>query len=154
MAKSKKSDKPWYSKGLCFTCTSCGDCCRHHEGYVWVDPPTIRRIADYLKMDQTDFTQKYVRKVDNELSLVEKPNLDCIFWEGGCTIYPVRPMQCRTFPFWSENIESEEAWQEENDCCPGMGQGRLYSQEEIETLARGTGDTGDSEHEEASACED
>ena len=139
--KKKKPEKKWYADGLCFSCTQCGDCCRHHEGYVWVDPPTISNIAEFLKMDIDDFSRKYVRKVDGEYSLVEKPNFDCIFWENGCTIYPVRPTQCRTFPFWPENIESPEAWQEEYDCCPGMGTGRLYTQEEIETLATGTGET-------------
>ena len=49
------------------------------------------------------------------LSLVDKPeHADCVFWEGdaGCAIYPVRPTQCRTFPFWSEHLRSPEAWRE------------------------------------------
>jgi len=27
-----------------------------------------------------------------------------------CTVYPVRPAQCRTFPWWKENLSSKEAW--------------------------------------------
>ena len=91
----KKAKKPWYSEGLCFSCTGCGNCCRI-EGYVWVTRDRIRRIASHLGMTEEDFSGKYVRKVGRRYSLTEKPNHDCIFWDEGCTIYTVRPGQCRT----------------------------------------------------------
>ena len=50
---------------------------------------------------------------------------------GGCTIYPVRPRQCRTFPFWPENLESPEAWEEATETCHGVGSGKLYRLEDI-----------------------
>ncbi|WP_408938899.1 YkgJ family cysteine cluster protein [Helicobacter sp. MIT 00-7814] len=31
-------------------------------------------------------------------------NIECIFFENGkCAIYPVRPKQCRDFPFWESH---------------------------------------------------
>ena len=27
-----------------------------------------------------------------------------------CTVYPVRPLQCRTWPFWPENLSSKQSW--------------------------------------------
>ena len=38
-------------------------------------------------------------------------------------IYPVRPTQCRTWPFWEDNLKSPQAWKnasERGRGCPGM----------------------------------
>ena len=69
-------------------------------------------------------------------SLREKANGDCVFYDrdSGCTVYSVRPRQCRTWPFWESNIASPEAWQRTCQVCPGSGKGELISAEEI--LAR------------------
>ncbi len=72
------------------------------------------------------------------ISLQEKPNLDCILWEdGGCSVYASRPLQCRSFPFWSSNLSSRESWEEQAAACPGIGTGRLHGQARIKRwLAR------------------
>ena len=136
--------KAWYApRGLCFTCTGCGNCCRGPEtGYVFVTPPEIETLAKRLGISLDEFGSKYLRKVlGGQLSLTEKANLDCVFWaEGkGCEVYEDRPTQCRTFPFWPEVIESAEIWKEEAVHCPGMGKGKRYSPDEIETLSGGGG---------------
>ena len=66
-------------------------------------------------------------------SLIEKPGGDCIFWDkhAGCTVYPARPVQCQTWPFWPENVETQEDWDQVREICPGSGQGRLYTVDEI-----------------------
>jgi Fe-S-cluster containining protein len=51
-------------------------------------------------------------------------------------VYPVRPPQCRTWPFWESNLESPEAWQKTCDDCPGSGQGELIPVEEISKRLR------------------
>ncbi len=135
------SKPPWYHEGLCFSCTQCGDCCRHEEGYVWVTAPEARRIASHLGLSEEDFRRRYTRKVGRRTSLTEKPNLDCILWDQGCTIYPVRPTQCRVFPFWPENLENAEEWKEVGKVCPGVDTGRRYDRGEIERLAGGDGET-------------
>jgi Fe-S-cluster containining protein len=64
---------------------------------------------------------------------------DCIFLRsfGGtrqCAIYSVRPAQCRSWPFWPENLSSPEAWNRAALRCPGINRGRLYTCEEIERI--------------------
>jgi hypothetical protein len=49
-------------------------------------------------------------------------------------IYPVRPLQCRTYPFWFQNLRSEKKWRLTGTACPGIGQGRRYSKDEILAL--------------------
>jgi Fe-S-cluster containining protein len=67
------------------------------------------------------------------LSLKEKQNYDCIFWEqGGCTVYLHRPIQCRSYPFWETFLVSEDQWESLEASCPGVGKGSLHGLEEIE----------------------
>jgi len=39
----------------------------------------------------------------------------CVFLDpfGQCSIYDVRPVQCRTYPFWPSLLESKEDWDNE-----------------------------------------
>lgn len=59
----------------------------------------------------------------------------CVFFENNrCQIYEARPLQCRTWPFWFGNMRSKAKWLEAAACCPGIGQGRLFTKEEILAL--------------------
>ena len=138
---ARASKSPWYVDGLCFSCTGCGHCCRI-EGYVWVRRAEAREIAALLGMEEERFARKYLRRVGRRYSLIEKPGShDCIFWEDGCTIYPARPNQCRTFPFWSENLRTAKDWEAVDRECPGVGEGRLYEAAQIDALRKGSGET-------------
>lgn len=106
-------------------CSSCGGaCCTGESGYIWTKYSEIENIARFLDLSVEDFARKYLRKVKHRYSLTEKlieeNNYACIFFSPErkqCTIYPVRPLQCRTFPFW-EQFKSNE--QEVRDECPGI----------------------------------
>ena len=128
----------WYADGLRFSCTQCGNCCSGDPGYVWVDERELVTMAKHLQLELTEFLKQFVRQVGNRYSLVEHESGECVFLDPktrGCTVYEVRPVQCRTWPFWSSNLQSETSWQETCRECPGAGTGKLYSLESIE-LAR------------------
>jgi Fe-S-cluster containining protein len=98
----------------------------------------VQRIAAWLGLSARRFREAYLRRdEEGEIVLVLKPNGDCVFWEEGCAIYPVRPRQCRTFPFWSETLASRESWEELKSFCHGIDEGRLYPIEEIRAVSRG-----------------
>jgi uncharacterized protein len=124
---------PWFRDGLAFSCTRCGACCTGAPGYVWVSPEEIERLAEFRGVSTSEFSAKFVRRVGNRHSLIERPGGDCIFWDkhAGCTVYPARPVQCQTWPFWPENVESREEWDRVRSVCPGSGHGRLYTVDEI-----------------------
>ena len=128
---------PWFQDGLAFTCTRCGACCTGAPGHVWVNEDEIARIAEYRGETIEQFSMRFLRQVGNRLSLIEKPGGDCIFWakDQGCTVYPARPAQCRTWPFWPENIETPEAWEGVTQVCPGSGKGQVFSVDEIRASA-------------------
>ena len=130
-------DAPWYRDGLAFECTRCGNCCTGSPGYVWVNAEEVARLAVFRGQTVDQFSRKFVRRVGDDYSLIEKPGGDCIFWspEAGCTVYEARPVQCRTWPFWPENLEAPEDWANVQKTCPGSGRGRVFSVEEIRATA-------------------
>jgi Fe-S-cluster containining protein len=130
---------PLFSRsGLRFSCTRCSACCRYESGFVFLSEKDVSRLAAECQMDYTAFVRTYCRWVPWEgrggerLSLKEKSNYDCIFWKDGCTVYSARPLQCRTFPFWSSIVGSPEGWEMAGRDCPGIGCGALCGWGEIE----------------------
>ena len=124
----------WYEKdGLRFECTRCGNCCTGAPGYVWVNDAELAAISEHRGEPVEELTQWATRTGPRGLTLREKANGDCVFYDrqAGCTVYPVRPRQCRTWPFWESNVESPEAWEETAAGCPGCGRGELIPVEEI-----------------------
>lgn len=116
--------KPWFKEGLRFKCTGCGQCCTGSPGHVWVSPSEVEAMAEELKISVEEFTKKYTRRIGARLSLIERKrgaDYDCIFLDGKrCTVYEVRPKQCRTYPWWSENVSSAQSWKEEGARCEGI----------------------------------
>ena len=140
MAGMELPASAWYADGLRFGCTQCGDCCGGAPGYVWVSEEEIANIAAFLDIDEKEFRKRYTRREGRRgISLIEKGGHDCIFYENGCQIYPCRPRQCRTWPFWRCNLQSDAAWDMASETCPGMGSGDVYSRAEIEDLAKDDG---------------
>ncbi len=131
-------NKPWYQNGLRFECTQCGNCCTGSPGFVWVNDEEIQAIAEYLDKPVGEIRLMHSRPAQGKISLREHANGDCIYFDPhkrGCSIYPVRPVQCRTWPFWNSNIDSERAWDQTKKDCPGAGQGNFISLEKITELA-------------------
>ena len=141
---AKKPGKTlWYVAGLHFECQQCGRCCSGPAtGYIWVTKPEIELIADFLRIEPEQLRKKYLRRVGLRITIIEqKDTKDCIFLRktGGqrqCMIYPVRPGQCRTWPFWPENLTDADAWNKAAQKCGGINCGRLYSPEEIEKIKK------------------
>ncbi len=113
---------PWYKEGLRFKCTGCGQCCTGSPGYVWVTLAEADEIAKTLNIATEEFIKKYTRRIGNRLSLKEHPrNFDCVFLKGKrCEIYQARPKQCRTFPWWRDQLKTPKAWEEAAKRCEGI----------------------------------
>ena len=111
-----------FNPSACDTCG--GACCTGTSGYIWVKYLEIEKIADFLNITIEEFASSYLKKVKHRYSLIEKQlddnNFACIFFNNElkeCSIYDVRPRQCRTFPFWETFKNNEKEVKNE---CPGI----------------------------------
>jgi len=132
-----KLDSNFYKDGLSFECTRCSRCCRFDPGYVFLSYNDLRKLLEHTGMRRGDFLQRYCRTVnisgEYRLSLKEKLNYDCIFWSAeGCRIYGSRPLQCRSFPFWPENLINRDYWDQAARHCPGINKGTVHTEAEIQ----------------------
>ncbi len=160
LADESAKKSPWYARGLHFTCTECGNCCTGGPGYVWISIEEIERLAAHLKLSPETVVEKYCRKVDGKFSLKERRNregtYDCIFLKAQkmpkpkpgpdgqldrvpvpikkCSIYEARPLQCRTWPFWPENLVSRKRWDDSGRRCPGINEGRKFTRKQVEAV--------------------
>jgi len=127
----------FYTSGLKFSCKRCSSCCRYDSGFVFLSENDLEKLAGGMNMDKDRFLKTYCRWVTDingteSLSLREKSNKDCVFWDSGCSVYDVRPLQCSSFPFWSSILSSSGSWKIAAETCPGMNSGELHSRESID----------------------
>lgn len=156
----KPSSCPWFAAGLRFECTGCGNCCTGGPGFIWISAVETERLAAHLNLTVAQLQREHCRKLAGGVSLKEKPptasgEYDCTFLrteilplpaDGSrglhrrrhCGIYPVRPLQCRTWPFWTGLLASPQVWQEAGRRCPGINKGKLYSYRDILALRDAT----------------
>ncbi|CCB86694.1 uncharacterized protein jhp_0259 [Parachlamydia acanthamoebae UV-7] len=114
---------PWYKEGLKFKCTGCGQCCTGAPGYVWVTIQEMEEMAQVLNISLAQFKRTYIRQRDNRYALIEKKNENnaCIFLKNNrCQVYTARPSQCRTYPWWKENLNTKESWALAAEQCEGI----------------------------------
>ena len=129
---SPKARTPWWHSGLRFECQGTGRCCvsRGEYGYVYVNLADRRRFAQFLGIPTRQFTRDYCVKTDGYFHL-DNDGAACRFLDGSrCSVYEARPLQCRTWPFWPENMRPK-AWAEAARHCAGIGQGAVIPADEI-----------------------
>jgi uncharacterized protein len=106
------------------TCDYCGGrCCYGESGYIWLNNTEIRNIAEFLNIGIEKFISDYLRKENGKYTIKDikfQNCYSCLFFDrekGRCSIYPVRPAQCRTYPFWKIYKDDSESLFTE---CPGV----------------------------------
>ncbi|MCF7790636.1 MAG: YkgJ family cysteine cluster protein [Victivallales bacterium] len=118
-----------YKEGFNFNfdnsaCEHCGGkCCSGESGYIWITQAEIKKTAEYLDVKLNTFFTEYLRFKNGSYTIKDIKYggyYSCLFFdreENKCLIYPVRPLQCRTYPFWEMYMgDSEELF----DDCPGV----------------------------------
>ncbi|MDA0666784.1 MAG: YkgJ family cysteine cluster protein [Planctomycetota bacterium] len=107
-----------------FDCHRCGNCCRVGHGQVWFEPVNLPSMAKAVGIDQEAFLQRFVRSVNGRLSLRENPDGSCTLLDGNehCSIYEVRPKQCRDFPYWPQLSDGSRALELAAGYCQGIQQ--------------------------------
>lgn len=103
-------------------CLDCGNCCKTMTPtYLKSD---IKRIAKHLKMSPKQFEEKYT--YEDKTGDIMNKNVPCQFLQpdNKCSIYALRPVDCRGFPHtnnprksftYSYNVNKEFFWR-----CPAV----------------------------------
>jgi len=119
------SGKKWWEKEpLRFECQAdCFKCCTK-PGIVYFDKASIENAAKILKVSSELFKKEFLLW-DHGHWMHEVANGDpCAFLvPEGCSIHNGKPIQCRSYPFWKENMTSKSMWSLVGAFCPGIGFG-------------------------------
>mmetsp|Transcript_49137 Transcript_49137/g.76642 ORF Transcript_49137/g.76642 Transcript_49137/m.76642 type:complete len:167 (+) Transcript_49137:701-1201(+) len=143
-ASAPEGDDPWYSAGLRFSCSLCGNCCSGKKGSVSFTEVEGQAMADQLKLSNEAFLSKYAKQNKEGIWKLKevkrkKYGWDCILLDrrtmpgkAVCSVYGARPVQCRTWPFWNENLNTKDEWEWASEDCPGINKGELHDFDHIE----------------------
>ena len=137
MTNKDDANEFWFKDGLRFGCRICGNCCTGEPGYVWVTAEEINAIAKAVHLSPSQFESSFVRRIEKgRKSLIELPGGDCVFFDHDkrrCKVYEVRPLQCRTWPFWKQNVDLPNSWRKTAKFCKGCNNpnGAFFTAEEI-----------------------
>ncbi len=126
---------PWYRDGLRFSCRGSGECCSGSPGVVWVNDDEMACLANHLGISVETFRSRHTRVVAGRRSLLETAAGDCAFLHPGqrrCQVYRARPVQCRSWPFWPQNVDTKQAWARTCHACAGAGSGALHPLADID----------------------
>ena len=122
----------FFDEGIRFECTRCGACCAGEPGIVRATTAEVNAMAGFLGIDVKDFRQKYLYRLGDDWGVKEQEDGRCmLLGPEGCRVYPARPLQCKTYPFWPENLRSRYRWRQVKAECPGIGRGPLLDKETI-----------------------
>lgn len=111
---------------LRFECTGCGVCCTGDASrYVKAGPQEQEGIRAFLNISRAWFRRRYLTRVDDATEGLRLAHGRCVFLkaDGRCRVYPVRPTQCRTYPWWPEVVASPASWRAEARRCEGINRG-------------------------------
>jgi Fe-S-cluster containining protein len=130
-----------YKEGIRFECQGSGKCCvsRESYGFVYLSDNDLKRFSNYFKLSIKKFKEEYCQITDGFVHLIEKTELNgnCIFLKDKkCSVYTCRPSQCRTWPFWNENMNAK-IWNKNISInCPGIGKGEIIKYKIIKKLLK------------------
>ena len=102
-----------------FECLRCGDCCKGYGG-TYITSQELDLISRFLNTDRAQFEVDYCKLSGNRPLLAQKADGYCIFWEGLCTIHPVKPRMCRQWPYIPAILVDVGNWFAMARSCPGM----------------------------------
>jgi Fe-S-cluster containining protein len=99
-------------------CLKCANCCKNYSPRF--KTPDIKRISKHLGMRESEFIDKYLR-IDEDGDYVVKSS-PCPFLgaDNFCSVYEVRPSDCRRFPYTDEDVifKRQELTLKNSSFCP------------------------------------
>ena len=122
---SRAISKFEYPKNVGFICDQCGQCCgdaKDRIRHILLLRTDADRISNETLLDRREFAEEVagfepyiyqMRKTDNRRCFFVKKNL--------CTIYKIRPLICRFYPFQLKNLGHNRYSFSYTNTCTGIG---------------------------------
>ena len=115
-----------YPKHVCFRCSRCALCCGDTEAktrQILLLRAEAERIAEEISKGLNEFAEER-NEADPFVYRMRKREGKCVFLRGNlCSIYDIRPIICRFYPFKLENLGRSRYAFSYTDECPGIGEG-------------------------------
>ncbi|HQF16102.1 MAG: Flagellin N-methylase [Methanosaeta sp. PtaB.Bin039] len=107
-----------------FHCMRCCECCQGPDASVLAFPREVRALSSLTGLSWAEVAEPPQRgEFDRQGNFhtlewrLVKSGPDCRFYSDGCcSVYPCRPLLCRTYPFYLANGELQVSE------CRGLGQ--------------------------------
>ena len=118
----------YQQQALRFECTGCGKCCTgNNDHYIAMNKVEAERIRKYLDISESWFRRRYVSHLTRNTLTARMKDGRCSFLDpqGSCRIYHLRPVQCQTYPWWPEVVETKRSWNNEAKRCEGINAGSV-----------------------------
>jgi Fe-S-cluster containining protein len=122
-----------------FNCSRCGLCCGDTEQktrHILILEAEAKIIASQTSLYVTDFSFQIADKFPFVYEMKKTGEGKCVFLkEKQCTIYHVRPLICRFYPFELKFDKDKQLHVFDFTVeCPGIGQGKDFSISDFERL--------------------
>ncbi len=121
-----------------FQCSGCGDCCSGDPDTHFIEllAGEAERIREYLQLSKTVFQRDHIvsiADIGKGIRINEQGRCSLLGADNRCQVYQVRPLQCRSYPFWPEIMHSLDTWRAEANHCEGIHQGEAITPQHIES---------------------
>jgi len=119
-----------------------GRCCKLSWGgdrsYIFLTKSDMIRLGFFLGAKSPTefasfgrFTSTRFTRGETSQWFLKTNEKGCVFLKDGkCGVYQARPLQCRSFPFWPENMAADR-WSKLKEICPGIDEGEVREGKDI-----------------------
>jgi len=127
-----------YPKEVRFACSRCGMCCTDTEAKARTIL-MLRAEAESISKETSMDLEEFVERIENFEPYVyqmrKTSNKKCMFLKYNlCSIYRIRPLICRFFPFQLRNLGRSKYIFSVTNECPNVGEGPRLERRFFERL--------------------
>jgi len=128
-----------YPRDVHFRCLKCASCCgdtKAHVRHILLLKLEAERIAEVTSKTIEEFARKAEGHAPYAYEMRKtKEEEKCVFLENKrCTIYPLRPLICRFYPFELKITKNGKCYFLYTKECQGIGKGKKLTKEYFKDL--------------------
>jgi Fe-S-cluster containining protein len=129
-----------YPENVHFQCTRCTKCCGDtptKTRHIIMIEVEARKIGEATLQPIVAFAHRIEGRTPYVYQMRKNQTGKCLFLnEDSCTIYALRPLVCRFYPFELKPRKKGGLVFSFTDECPGIGEGKRLALEEYRELVR------------------